>query len=253
MSDLFFKYVTAKTALKILKYLSFRFSSPKLFNDPFDCDISFSIDLDKLKKLYFPGLIKDKMNSYFTEDYIKDVEKIYNESETRKNLQNDFYKNAIFCVSKNQIKSNLMWSHYAEGHTGCAFSIYPCNEESIFRLLLPVSYSSKKPVLDITNTNEQYLQDFIKKIIYSKSEIWSYENEYRVFLPEECSSNDYYDYKFGPLDIRGIYFGCMISNDNRNEIESVVSSSSDLHHLQLYQCSKDPFQYNLIIDEVQKY
>lgn len=45
----------------------------------------------------------------------------------------------------------------------------------------------------------------------------------------------------------------MISDDNRNDIENVVYSSSDLHHLQIYQCSKDPFQYNLIIDEVHKY
>ena len=52
--DYFYKYVPARTALKILQSRTLRYSSPALFNDPFDCQtrMDFNFEVRELVEAF---------------------------------------------------------------------------------------------------------------------------------------------------------------------------------------------------------
>ncbi len=58
----YYKYVTADTAISILKNETVRFSDPRKFNDPFDTQIELRINFDfkKFNKAMFSKLNKIK-------------------------------------------------------------------------------------------------------------------------------------------------------------------------------------------------
>ena len=63
--DRFYKYTSAETALKIIESGSVRYSSPRLFNDPFDVQsgLHFDFDIDTL-----PTKLFERMSSLVMSD-----------------------------------------------------------------------------------------------------------------------------------------------------------------------------------------
>lgn len=108
----------------------------------------------------------------------------------------------VTCLSE-RMDSPLMWSHYANKHYGFCLE-YDFTHTMLKRFpdlymaqltLLPVIYSSKRPLISQaffnSKTMVQYLKkktitdDAIRNIIYGllfKSEDWDYEREWRIFM-----------------------------------------------------------------------
>jgi len=63
--DYFVKYLTSNTAKRILESLQVKWSSPLLFNDPFDTQIEFRIDL---KDTEFENAFKDEVMKFIWRD-----------------------------------------------------------------------------------------------------------------------------------------------------------------------------------------
>lgn len=155
-----------------------------------------------------------------------------------------------------------MWGHYANSHSGFAIAYdmknyiqkQARNNNAPFELFhlnhqfAPVIYDEKrydatehlvsimaKNVIDSMNQNKQnsfqlehsIVKDRdlfrVPKIILTKSEEWSYEKEWRLFLYKECKEQANEDYMMLTQDIKpiAIYMGAKITNDNREELLSV--------------------------------
>jgi len=167
-------------------------ASPALFNDPIDCKIPIAYyklkDDPELTLKYFEGYVARhypkqtesqrqskvqeliKEGKYYKQEWIE-----WQEQEQFRQLSDNYG-----IISFSQHKDNiLLWSHYASSHTGycIGFKSYELFfNQSRFGNGGKVMYEDELPVILPT---EDLYQQLIKQI-YTKSTVWSYEDEYRV-------------------------------------------------------------------------
>jgi hypothetical protein len=155
--EFFFKYATAETARLVLTHLSVRWSSPLLFNDPFDTQLDFDPGLDAsvLPDLLFPRIeamiySDDPLSPGLHPNlaFVINVGRLFRGVMARDELLAGYHStikqgftrartiideaNAgwtaslrrmrVFCVS--EIADHLlMWSHYADQHRGAVLQL----------------------------------------------------------------------------------------------------------------------------------
>lgn len=214
LDTVIYKYVPLDIALLILKSNSLKFSAPSTFNDPFDLNnalIDKSYTKDDLKNWF--NLQPDMANSKKKELYNKVRN---NPAEIKKMLDlvlNDFKtQTGVTCFSKS-FKKTLMWSHYANKHSGIClgFNIFPVSDG--FTLLevndadeiKPLNYFQKKSIA-------------LMYWLYTKSSIWSYEEEVRAVYAKRNGL-----LKFDLSSLREIHYGLRTTIEERKEIQELVS------------------------------
>lgn len=128
-----------------------------------------------------------------------------------------------------------LWGHYAQSHQGLCVEydlggkIQSCIDEQVIKgALFPCKYTARPTKVSKTyfykyamgkNMTAYQNVHFIKNIIDSfltKSSAWSYENEWRIILPNEVC--EFYDNMIPFYPIKKIYLGCKMSKDNREYI-----------------------------------
>lgn len=136
------------------------------FNDPFDCAFLYN---HHSKEIY------DRDTEYNLA--VKEGLEQYERDKESEKLQSKVF---VSCFSERN-NSMLMWSHYAEQHTGLCvgYRLYDLIEKyNIF----PVIYSNQMPqISDIRNAEESALY----QSILTKCEDWSYELEWRIIDIDE--------------------------------------------------------------------
>jgi hypothetical protein len=248
--DEFHKNVLLKNQL----YLS----SPKQFNDPFDCRIPIdytSLDTFEKKEGYAKGYI-ERHQTFFIQNNI-DPNEEYNiklkELENIKVYQKKYEEEILFpsqdlhygVLSMSTMwDSKLLWAHYADSYKGVCYGF---NEEKMRNSDLfgkggPVIYyeDDKFPFIDPND------EDFMKKGFietHSKSIDWKYEDEYRLFklfFPNTPSNDD--QIKEVPNDFfTDITLGIMTSKEDRNEIIELAKSKN----IKVYQSIKVPLSFKI--------
>lgn len=159
-------------------------------------------------------------------------------------LGEDYKKQILLCSFGATVKNNLMWSHYANSHTGFCieYDLSKMDKESQFlHALYPIIYS-KKPLL--SNIKACFYTDLTKDMltVMNKSSDWSYEEEYRLF----CPANFNQDY-FMPILPSRIFLGLNIKTKDQDKIikfarkycieirkMEINASSFDLSHKRVY-------------------
>ena len=304
----FFKYVTAETALLILKNCTVRYSSPTLFNDPFDiqtrirCNFEESEFLtaftDEMFKLLhgenepqfidnnaelcrdiqvFRQIVENK--SIMTKELFDQMTGDIPESarlllERENEEMNTWWMRAakatkVFCVSETH-DNLLMWAHYTKDHTGAVIE-FECLPDLDTPLCAArkVNYVAKPPF--IAENVEEYVRYItgqgvlnhelsIYDLCLSKSDHWKYEQEWRVFIPPADMNNPIIPIDANgkeilfellqvlPQEIHTIYFGCRISDDNRQKILSCLGG--DFKHVKKYNSFKSDKEYKLNFEKI---
>ena len=120
-----------------------------------------------------------------------------------------------------------MWSHYAGAHTGAVLKFnLDATCDSPFLASKPVQYSLKRPLMYRTPDDlirhcyslsiEESAGALISDIVFTKSQDWAYEQEYRLaipdFIPAEASHQAL---RFRRHELSAVYFGCRISAQDR--------------------------------------
>lgn len=84
----------------------------------------------------------------------------------------------ICCLSGSEsLARPLTWSHYADHHRGVAIH---CNTENPpFSFAFPVKYSQTYPEVIVPRTHQDPWE-FVQRTYFTKSDLWSYEYEFRV-------------------------------------------------------------------------
>lgn len=263
----FYKYTSARTAKTILQKKTFRYSSPILFNDPFDVqtELLFDFDISILPKLVIEeiervvlsktdipinehqgwgqavAMLRDKVKKHgykkaeiraLLEPIIKVLGDLL--ENTRRNYNRvwkDFLPRLrVFSIS--EVKDSvLMWSHYADYHTGVVFELGVLPDiDNPLCVADPIVYVHKPPVF---HTAEEWINEILgsemidqNKLYWqyarAKGDIWSYEREWRVWdLLPEAKSNLYSDYPLKDKELQQVYFGCRIKEQDKAEIISL--------------------------------
>lgn len=166
------------------------FPSQKELNDPFDCKIPVKFKANDLKaRSYWSKVIRRDNPDMSQSELIRTVKKLLCDSKTvdgKKNLNNQLFKSiaksGVGSFTKNPINI-LMWSYYAEGHSGVAlrFNMSPENLLKINVSIIPleVDCPEKQPELnyyDIAGDREHFLATELG----TKFKGWEHEEEWRL-------------------------------------------------------------------------
>jgi hypothetical protein len=241
-------------------------SSPKSFNDPFDCMLTLSsyennkiINLNILYHLDKHGeltcadrkklLSSDKpyetleeiRNNYSNLSDESNIEKVKTDMEIYKKSAVDKYKDhlRVLCLSEKN-DSILMWSHYADNHKGLCIEYVFDEHPDIVESLYPVVYTDKRPMLSKSNieSNKEPMHT-----ILCKSPDWSYEKEWRYIAIKQ----PYDDTPFhlsAPKSIKTIYLGVDAKKHYPNCVE-ILMELAQTRGVPVHEMKFDETKYRL--------
>lgn len=234
------------------------FSSPRYFNDPFDkgLDIIFKGKSKHFIKKFLSRTF-NKYNSiecfntnieeFIDDNYIGFDPNINdNELQLQKNHLNYVLSSGICCLSELN-DSILMWSHYADKHSGFCIEF---NFRELEKAILRYNGQNKVIIYGqkvIYTNNYPHVSAYKKQIVesvFTKASIWQYEKEWRFFysdgagekipLPEEV--------------ITAIYMGLNIEPEQEKLIKREISKKGYL--IELYKANKNKNRFILDFEKI---
>ncbi len=127
----------------------------------------------------------------------------------------------IGCLTTDN-KNRLMWSHYAEGHSGfCVEYDFSKLKDDI--VPFPVIYSDKRPLvpwglpMGRTEADKEKAKEDLILGLLTKDKAWEYENEWRVLIQRSTSSVQDIE-----LPITAVYLGVNIAEKNRKRVMEIA-------------------------------
>jgi len=136
--------------------------------------------------------------------------------------------------------SILMWSHYAESHSGICVEFDHTDEKSVIAKALPVNYASVYTSVKIfQETPERQFELFL----LTKSDCWSHEREWRI-----CHFRGGVGAQQLPANaIRSIRLGCRMDSSARDTILAWARQRK----LPALQTKKSSIQYGLEFETIE--
>ena len=242
-------------------------SSPLYFNDPYDCEFCIHPDalleiLDrqtyiKILEEQFRQKPKEKKKILNTKNIGSTIQQILrnhgvklqkslvNVLQDKLNSSMSEVKDSVRVVCLSEVyDSILMWSHYAQNHTGFCIE-YDFEENNMFyKRLYPVKYTTDRYAIskaDMSHSNTRW----IYKTICSKSDVWSYEKEWRIVTAnfekmglKNLEGKYVFDLK---TNIKAFYLGAKIAEKFKEEIIK-FGKNNNIH---VYQMILSPNSYEL--------
>ncbi|MGE0568700.1 MAG: DUF2971 domain-containing protein [Bacteroidia bacterium] len=213
-------------------------SSPRRFNDPYDCRIPVRYDLMTDEEMIernadMFAVVNPNMPNSEIQILAKkafDDETLWCKSKLAKQGEDYFEKlhGTVGVVSLSSIRNNtLMWSHYADSHRGFCVGFHSelLFDTGHFGSGQKVDYCDELPV--ILPTREDGLQ--IVKQIYSKESKWEYEKEYRLTTMHSADKA----VKIQIEAYKEVILGGRMLKEQKDEIISVIKNQ--LPHVEIYQ------------------
>ena len=216
-----YKSLKDKFTKKIITDNELYFNSPANFNDPYDCNIPEDSDFpDENIRVLIP-------KEYKTRDrIIKKIQK--NPLLLPERLKQYIKKSGICCFSK-QHDAMLMWTHYADSHTGICLKFDTAEDSEFFKNPLDVNYSEEAPFFDYHGK----IQEEIEKFVITKFKTWQYEEEVRIFkTATEISNNNKNNkriFQFKSEALQEIIFGVRTTEKYMEKIEELCKNSGKNH------------------------
>jgi hypothetical protein len=264
--DGFFKYYTADSAKLTLKNTSRKWSTPALFNDPFDnqFDLYFEEASDELAATQVDQFLAnitsiengdfkytDDEIAYLREGAIEGMQGVHKITpETNAEIRRIMAHTTVFCVSETH-DNLLMWSHYTENHTGVVIKFLSLPEvDSPIITAQPVRYTAQMPRLRFAA-----LMDFDKggkelreTITLSKGDVWAYEKEWRIIYALRDRTQSYEILPFAPEEVGAVYLGCKIAKDKKEEIIEIMRNKYPKANI--FQAEKHDREFALVFREI---
>ena len=192
-------------------------------NDPFEGQIVpqyKGITREKVLNLY-PDL--KEISGFNDIDWQSESVKSYILEKFTPTMKENLKKYGVFCASSD-CNNELLWAHYADSHKGICIGFDAKKLEEIAGYkILPVYPLNKRPEVEFSADGSHH-EDYIIKMLTTKSNVWEYEHEYRMiaFNPKNrqlCC--------FGA--IRKIYLGCRIEKNKKFNKEDFIRRLKKVH------------------------
>ena len=141
-------------------------------------------------------------------------------------------------------KNRLMWSHYAESHSGFCVE-YDFSKVKDHVALLPIVYSEKRPLMlwkaSFDHSQETQKAEMDKMILglLTKDKAWEYENEWRILIDSKMPADL-------QLPISAIYLGASISERNKKRLLKIANKK----RIPVKQMKTDRGAYDLHIETI---
>ncbi|PKP01669.1 MAG: hypothetical protein CVU11_14565 [Bacteroidetes bacterium HGW-Bacteroidetes-6] len=231
--DVLFKYRSFKNENNLRTLFNFELflSSTSLFNDPYEGAIPFIYDeadltpdniflkLQEMARKKYPTWPENKIHKHCFDAQQRDL--FHDENHIKRVCEdtNDFIRKNFGVLSLTSDPFNyLMWSHYANGHNGfCIGFDKHLLHKTVGGGLGHVIYDTNIPRHKLFGD----ISEFYLKLLMTKSNVWEYENEYR--LTKMHAANKVVKY---PKEmIQKIYLGFKSSFNNRLQIIDFIKEN----------------------------
>lgn len=229
------------------------FSSPKRFNDPYDCGLPFKqhphnsdpvvikVMLERSAPRLFPDLLDNP--KALEEKCAKQILLIQQNPESWFEMNWDLTPETmsktfgVLSLTPHPL-NYLMWSHYGDCHRGFCVQFNTRGlVESLGGHFERVNYAKDLPFISITDTIDNEL---LTKLIYTKSDIWHYEDEYRL---SRIYKSDFAE-NFDPESLEAIYFGYNMTTEDQMSIIDIASKSYSKTQFYKMELDKNEFKLN---------
>lgn len=244
-TDTFYHYTSYEIGIdNILIGNTLKFSNPKVFNDPFDCNEKLlKIESDEKTVNHTISNLSVRLSRQQRREIKR---RFYDPSRVQEAIKNERNKYKLACFSE-FCNETLMWSHYAAKHSGiCIGFDFPHKYEDKF-ILCPVKYLTILKSID-------GMTDVKRVILYwltTKSIRWEYEHEIRAIT--KCKTSDNHELvKFDPKYIKEIIFGCNVTDKKITEgVNKIRKSGLNLDRITIKRMRIDENTF-LLNDEIIK-
>lgn len=223
-----YKFRTIDKANDILQKQEFYFSSAANFNDPFDCMLDeekqYSLsDFNRWIGSFQNGLTnKEKQN--LTNMYKKNGQAF---NDLVKNIKTKAVNTrGVLALSKTN-ENVLLWSHYAENHTGVAIKLNIAKDPEFFITPKNIIYTKQYIPLNYLRDPEKSILDTLS----TKSIDWNYEEEIRVY------KSNIGVHKINPMAITDVFFGVKTLEQYIEKIKNTCSKNG-LSHVRFHRAEK---------------
>ena len=255
MIDVLYKYKPWNDyTKKILTDGELYFPSIGKLNDPFEGSIPYIFDqselttenifrwMYKMAKHTHPTWKEQEIYDYVCEEQKKG--RLFDEKHIEKqNIETREDVEKLFGILSLTTKSNnfLMWSHYANSHTGICigFNVHKVFD-AVKGTLRDVIYQTYLPVKHLDDDTAQ----FITNLLFTKSKDWEYEDEYRLIKMNASNSI----IKIPLESIVSITLGCKIPIEAKNEIIYIVKKQ--IPSCKIYEASLSKTKFELDINGI---
>ena len=254
-SDLFYRYrsLSNKQAvewvIQSINHSIHYFTSPLSFNDPFDCNPNYIIhgQPSKIAK-YLQKILSRRTNLNRHARRVEAKRRLDDPHDDPRRPENmkairEYYHNlvtskvGILCLTTVP-DDLLMWAHYADSHRGICLVFD--NKDDFLQTSQPIIYKKTRPIVNpLTHTDEQMLDS----AMFTKSDHWSYEREWRIL---QYKKNGHGLYTLPPTSLIGVILGAKISNEHRELILNCINSSG--HNIFVQQASLSSTMFQLEIN-----
>jgi hypothetical protein len=199
---------------RILTESVLHFANPSTFNDPFDCKVHYlpSFSVEKLRRQHVDRIGKRMPNLNRKQRRAKaalDVRAMEPERFLHgmtSGLQRSVDGVGVLSLSATD-RNILLWSFYADGHTGLCLRFQATNRTPFFGRAVPVNYVSSYPEVPITSPPAEQVDAFL----LTKAADWRFEEEYRI-IDHDRGAGD----KVFPAELlTGVILGVRMTADDK--------------------------------------
>ena len=221
--DLFFKYRAFNEATKphirdVLIGNRVYFARRSSFNDPFDSCVRpvYEGTEDEWRDRY-AGVLARRCPELSEEQRLKMVRDMIRNQRFKSIpdwVGRDFPERAgIFCLSK-RYDHLLMWSHYAESHTGLCIAF--SEDNAFFGSAQPITYVKAYPDISYLHSSQDVLTT---AMLLTKADVWEYEEEWRIIEHKGGPGI----YTFPPESLVAVILGCKMPAQNKDLVQQWCS------------------------------
>lgn len=228
------------------------FSKPSVFNDPFDSRLRVDLGFGNLTgkewkdiydhwgaKLVRMFVQQGGDRNQFEREFLTDGRPTQTFHDLAGRYAEQLYQRlhqeadswGVACFSE-KVGDLLMWSHYAQGHTG--FCLEFDTSFDVFRKTRQVIYQEELPQMNILQLLRANAMDVLSAMITTKYKCWAYEKEWRAYISEGNTG-----VAAGWRALTGVYFGCKMPHVHKEVIALVLAESPT----RLYEMNKDETRF----------
>jgi len=236
-----YRYFATRWAESLLTQGKIFFPSPADFNDPFDCKAKVSFDASRVKReRYARDLIRERFPHMPKRDQRRLIKKAVGKESYKRAYERFLTRlqNKIGVLSFSEKGDNiLMWSHYAEKHTGLCVEF---SRSGYLNFTLQVQYTQEYPSLDYFRVMDDMrgpleARYVIDRLYLSKANDWRYEKEWRLLAyaaPRTYTKDVPPDLLYGKKGLHDfptnlitrVILGCRMPNEDKEKVKGWIRS-----------------------------
>lgn len=240
LPEYFYKYMRAENVIKLLESKTLWFSSPKNFNDPFDCNVDlldFTPSHEGIKEFINQKVSGNRATR--REEIAKNKRDPFRiKSQVAGQTQTNFHKSGVCCYS--EVNDNiLMWSHYSDNHKGVCLK-FNSSLRTLGTMTAKVNYLSGY----LTSNFWHEKGGAIYHLVFTKAADWKYEREIRSI---RILDNGAIVFDINLLE--EIIFGC---RTDAAVIDRIIKITSDKQykHIKFKKAKQTKSSFTLRIDKL---